>query len=216
MRAVYYGMYRRQLRIVIDIVFPPTEHGKLLRDYNQERFTELLYPQPVGQNIALAKYSMPVIQAAIAACKFERNHYAAVLLAHILERWLQSNQTSGNTLLIPIPLSLQRQKERGFNQVTRVLSYLPRTKQSKIEKRLLIRTVDTDRQTSLGRALRLTNISGAFTITPNTLTYDWTGISRVIICDDVVTTGTTLAVARETLAPHLPPHVELVTLAWAH
>jgi len=209
-------MNRRSLRIFLDVVFPPTKHGRLLRDYSKERFVELLLPQPVGRSVVLAKYYMPVIQASVAACKFERSHHAARLLAHLFTMWLENNQTSGTTLLVPIPLSVARQKDRKFNQVTRVINYVPRTTQLKIEEHLLIRSLDTVRQTSLGRGARLKNLRGAFTISPAINNYDWTDIKRVIICDDVITTGATLEAARAELAPRLPVHVTLVLLAWAH
>lgn len=209
-------MDRRQLRIVLDIVFPPTTHGRLLRDYSPDRFAQHLKPQPVGTVIALAKYSVPVVQAAVAACKFEQSRYAAVLMSKLFLTWLKLNQVPGITLLIAIPLSTQRQKERGFNQITRVLEYLPHMKNMNIKSQLLVRIVDTVRQTSLGRRERLTNTIGAFTAIQTITHYDWTNVTRVILCDDVVTTGATLEAARAVLAPHLPAHIELLLVAWTH
>jgi len=209
-------MHKRGMRIVLDSIFPPTVHGRLLREYTKERFARHLSPQPVGAVVSLSHYYKTPVQAAIAACKFERSQHAARLLATLCVAWLETNQTTGITLLIPIPLSAKRQKERGFNQVTRVLHYVPTAKQLKIEERLLFRSLDTVRQTSLGRSDRLNNLKGAFIMSPTIATYDWAEINRVIICDDVLTTGATLEAARAELAPHLPAHVTLVLLAWAH
>lgn len=209
-------MFRRTLRIVLDSIFPPTVHGVILRDYTRERFAGHLKPVPIHECIALANYFSPAVQSAVAACKFEKSLHAATLLSVLLEAWLKANPIDGVTLLIPIPLSSEREKERGFNQVTRVLEYLPSIPSIKIERRLLRRLVHTSRQTSLGRYERLKNVKDAFIIDSLIAEYDWSKITRVIICDDVTTTGATLEAARVKIAPLLPLHINLQLIAWAH
>ncbi len=207
---------RSWLRIIIDSIFPPTKHGALLAPLTPEQFVRHYSTLPVRDVITLSRYHAPVIQAAIAACKFEKNLQAAKLLATLLATWLTEHPTPGTTILIPLPLSRARQKERGFNQVERVLRYLPNDTSHRIETHWLLRSRDTVRQTSLGRTARLKNMAHAFT-TPHTLSLvEWSDISRVIICDDVLTTGATLTAAREALLQHIPKHIELVCIAWAH
>lgn len=209
-------MNRRSLRIFIDSIFPPTPHERVLRDYNVDRFSQHLHPLPVGNIITLSQYHIPAIQAAVTACKFERNRRAATLLASLLAGWLIDNSVRGATILIPIPLSTKREKERGFNQVVRVLTHIPTSTSVSIAKNVLIRSLNTQRQTSLGRNDRLKNITGAFAMHPQWSHHDWSHVMRVIICDDVTTTGTTLHEAEAVLRSHLPAHITIICLAFAH
>lgn len=204
------------LRIILDTIFPPTVHERRLREWTPQKFSEHLYPTLVAPHLSLSHYETPSVQAAIAACKFENNMHAAKLLAALFQTWLLQNPSPGITVLIPLPLSTTRKKERGFNQVERVLQYLSHDTHLKTEVGWLLRVQHTVRQTSLNRSERLQNMPGAFRVSHRTLPQNWDTISRVIICDDVLTTGATLNAARISLSPHLPPSVELVTLAWAH
>ena len=209
-------MSRVYLRIILDALFPPTAHERLLRTVTAEQFVTLYLPTAHYNCIALAPYSSRRIQAAVAACKFEKNHHAATLLAALFAYWLETHTLVGTTILIPIPLSHARERERGFNQVTRVLEHLPCHEHIEIAKHWLIRPQDTARQTSLGRQARLKNMNDAFVMTPRLTTVDWTPISRIIICDDVMTTGSTLGAARAALEKVVPKHVQILCLAWAH
>jgi ComF family protein len=205
------------LRIILDTLFPPTPHGTRLMHTSPEIFITLLHPTKINTHIALSLYEIADINAAVAACKFERNVVAAQLLATLFSVWLTQHRKPGTTLLVPIPLSHTRKRERGFNQVTRVLSFLPQNDTIEIAPQLLIRKRHTERQTSLNRKERLQNMQQVFYAQPRQLALiKWQNVTRVIICDDVLTTGATLTAATTALKPHIPPHVEVITLAWAH
>lgn len=207
---------KHALRIILDTLFPPTVHERRLRAIAPDTFALALHPTVVFPHLALSHYDSPAVQAAVAACKFENNSHAASLLATLFARWLSHQKQTGITVIIPLPLSTNRQKERGFNQVERVVRAMPPIASLRIESTWLVRTHHTAPQTSLDRSGRLQNMSGAFSVRLPLTNCDWGLITRVIICDDVLTTGATLTAARTALAPHLPPSVELVTLAWAH
>lgn len=204
------------LRIILDTLFPPTPHGRLLSKTTEQLFVQLYSEERAHDTVTLSHYHTPYIQAAIAACKFENNHQAARLLSTLLPIWLHTHPTVGVTVLLPIPLSRQRTTERGFNQVERVLNNCPVPDSCHITIKWLERSVDTKRQTSQNRTDRLINMNNAFVVTRAIQQVDWSNITRVIICDDVVTTGATLRAAKSALRPHLPAHVTLITLAWAH
>lgn len=205
------------LRIILDVLFPPTTHGARLMHTSPEIFITLLHPTKIDTHIALSLYEIADINAAVAACKFEKNVVAAQLLASLFSAWITQHTKPGTTLLVPIPLSHTRKRERGFNQVTRVLSYLPQSDTIQVSSQLLIRKHHTERQTSLNRTERLQNMQQVFYAPPRQLALiNWQSVTRIIICDDVLTTGATLTAAKTTLKPQIPPHVEVITLAWAH
>jgi ComF family protein len=145
---------------------------------------------------SLLPYRNPLIQAAIIEAKFHDARAAQVALGAVLAIYLrplvQKDSFLGRHVLIPIPLSKERQRSRGYNQVERVCSIAAQRLGTPIEVEgsLLVRTRDTSPQTSLGGAARHQNLIGAFQLssTPDPdATY--------ILVDDVLTTGSTLTAA---------------------
>lgn len=204
-------------QIILDYIFPPTFHELELRHITKNRFITFYQPNTKNEITFLSPYHLPSIQAAIVACKFEHNYHAAQLLGALVSTHLNTLPRK-KTLLIPVPLSSIRERERGFNQVARVLSYI-RTKEFlyplTVNTTILKRTRDTKAQTTLGRNERLKNIENAFASEEINI-HIFEGYERIILCDDVYTTGSTLKAARSALTHHLPKTTELYLLAWAH
>jgi competence protein ComFC len=201
---------------LLDSIAPPTEAGTIVRTYSPENFRRHYQPQLVGNVTALATYHTPAVHAAVASCKFERNRHAATLLAHLLLQHLSTLEHTP-TIAIAVPLSRERARTRGYNQVERVLHALPKTTDSfKVVSNVLTRTRHTTPQTDLGRAERLTNVAGAFTLTRRAGAKIPADCTRIIICDDVVTTGATIEAAVLALRAELPTHIEIIAIAWAH
>jgi ComF family protein len=88
---------------------------------------------------------------------------------------------------VPVPLHPTRQRERGFNQASLIAELL--SAQTSIPARpLLERTRYTTTQTALDRSERMENLHNAFRLRKNG---DVRGL-RVLLVDDVLTTGSTL------------------------
>lgn len=113
--------------------------------------------------------------------------------------------TNKQILLVPIPMTRKRKNERGFNQCELLVDEiikLDKTGQLITYKDLLIRTVHQDRQTLKDRRSRLEDAKGVFSINENVFTpSDNVSIKNlpIIIIDDVITTGSTMKEAMETL-----------------
>jgi ComF family protein len=90
-------------------------------------------------------------------------------------------------MIIPVPLHPTRQRERGFNQAS-LLAELLSAEVSIPSKLLLERVRYTTTQTALDRAERMENLHNAFRLRKN---MDVRGL-RVLLIDDVLTTGSTL------------------------
>ena len=203
------------IQFIIDVLFPPSVHGFTLRHVTKKRFACWYRPQDSEGVICLSPYTLPEVQAAITACKFEHNYQAAKLLSILIEEYLRTLPVK-QTLIIPVPLSAKRQRQRQFNQVERVLHCIKNLPSHyRICNSLVLRALHTQPQTSLNRAERLKNIHGAFTLHKKNM-YHLENIERVILCDDVMTTGATLREVKTVLAQHLSKNVEIICVAWAH
>lgn len=197
------------LRQILDAVFPTHESIKRLENETTAAFVRYLRVQRHSETIVLSDYNLPDIKAAITANKFHDYQKAADLLGVLVNAWYKSLPMK-STIFVPIPLSKAREKKRGYNQVTRVLKYVS---DPIVVCELLVRHKHTAPQTSLPKAERLKNVVDAFSYRPR---MDLSKYERVIIVDDVVTTGATLVSAKKILQPHLPKKCELICLALAH
>jgi ComF family protein len=91
-------------------------------------------------------------------------------------------------LVVPVPLHRRRLAGRGFNQSALLARAVARELGAACEPRALLRTKDTRQQAGQDRAGRLENLHGAFQARrPAALAF-----RRVLLVDDVVTTGATV------------------------
>lgn len=104
--------------------------------------------------------------------------------------------------LIPIPLSFQRLAERGYNQS---LMLSQKLSSKKTHPHSLLRMRHTPAQSSLPRPERLTNLIGAFAVAP-LMAAKLRG-QRVMLIDDVMTSGATLEAAAQVLKQAGASHV---------
>jgi ComF family protein len=104
--------------------------------------------------------------------------------------------------LIPIPLSFQRLAERGYNQS---LLLSQKLSLQKTHPHSLMRMRHTPAQSTLPRPERLTNLNGAFAVAP-LMAAKLRG-QRVMLIDDVMTSGATLEAAARVLKQAGAAHV---------
>jgi len=111
-------------------------------------------------------------------------------------------------VLVPVPLARERLRRRGYNQAERLASALSDRTGLPIRRDLLARVRDTRTQTALAPEARQANVAGAFMKV---------GVAeaRVVLVDDVFTTGATLAAAAAALLEGGAKSVGAVTFARA-
>ncbi len=103
-----------------------------------------------------------------------------------------------NSLLIPIPMSRKRKLLRGGNQTEAIASSFSSFLSIPFEKNLLLRKKDTSQQVKThSKGERLHNMKGAFAINNEKL--DLYSTARIILIDDVTTTGATVTEAKKIL-----------------
>ncbi len=115
--------------------------------------------------------------------------------------------------LLPLPLSPERLQSRGFNQAWELASALAQHAHSpaRLDASLLLRIRNTRAQSQLGRAARLANVQGAFLVEP--LRVAQLHGRRVLLVDDVMTSGASLFSAAQALRDAGAAHVTAVVLA---
>lgn len=202
------------LEDLLQWIFPPTVTEKLIENETPATILRWYSPKHFQSTHFICVYTSPIIQAAIREHKFHHNEHAADLLSSLLIHWFQQQPT--NQFIIPIPLSTKRERERGYNQVTLLAKRVTAIdSRHQVIDTILQRNRHTDPQTSVSKAERLTNVKNAFTVAHGFDTSIFVD-QTVVLLDDVLTTGATMAAARATLAPHLPPSTTLICLTIAH
>jgi len=115
-------------------------------------------------------------------------------LQHLVGQWLQAalddERLRGRQfdVIVPVPLHSARQRERGFNQAALLALLLGERIAAPVEP-VLERIRYTTTQTAFDRSERMENLRGAFRLRRK---MDVRGL-RVLLVDDVLTTGATLS-----------------------
>ena len=127
-------------------------------------------------------------EKAIPNIKFRSRPELAAFLGMLLGSYMRKDGICAD-LMIPVPLSRRRLKERGFNQAGIIAREASAVAGIAYLEDVLERTRYTERQTEIeDNALRSINVQGAFKVNDR---YDLNGL-KVIVADDVATTGNTL------------------------
>ena len=111
--------------------------------------------------------------------------------------------------LIPVPLGARRLRSRGYNQSERIASAIAADLGVPVRNDLLRRVRETPTQTALTPEARHANVAGAFQA-------GMVQGLRLVLVDDVFTTGATLAAAGAALRSAGAVRVEAVTFARAN
>ena len=168
----------------------------------------LRHPPPLDLCLAACDYDWPWTDC-IGRFKFEGQAGWAAPLALLMRSmpWAEP-ALEGADLVLPMPLSPRRLRERGFNQS---LELARRLAPQCCDARLLLRLRDTPAQSGLNRAQRLRNLHGAFAVAP--LRMHVLNGARVVLVDDVMTTGASLCTAAQALRDAGAAHVTALVLA---
>ena len=167
-------------------------------------------PPPYSGARSFGYYSTEMRQA-IHELKFEGRRPLAELFAPLLaEVFFESWQRGDFDFITAVPLHSGRRRERGFNQAELLSRALARMV-GLPELPTLRRTTATQSQVGLSDAQRLENVRNAFRCT----NISRVAGKRILLIDDVMTTGATVASAAETLTDAGAEKVSVLTVARA-
>lgn len=158
-------------------------------------------PELDGVPLAVAGRYEPPLSTAITRFKYGGRAELSRGLSLLLVPELEQLALTAKVTLVPVPLHPRRLASRGYNQAALLAQELAKLGAWHCDPRLLLRTRETERQVGKSRALRLTNARGAFELRrrierPNPPA----SITRVVLVDDVVTTGSTVRACAQALA----------------
>lgn len=153
-------------------------------------------------------YASP-LREAISLLKYERKYGLAGSLCRLLVAALPP--VLEVDVIMPVPLHPARLRQREFNQSLLFAEAVARRLRVGLSYTNLVRTRDNPAQTSLPRSARLTNLRQAFLVRwPEAVC-----ARRVLLVDDVFTTGTTLNECAKALRKAGAGEVYALTLARA-
>ncbi len=155
-------------------------------------------------------YRHPNIKKAVWMLKYNGKKrlagvFGEVIYNRILEELSDLSQMENflDPILVPIPLSDKRLRERGFNQaemICKKLMKLDAGNNFELENKVLIKIKETEHQARIeDRGQRLKNIVGSFAIKGNQKNNERIKGRNIILIDDVTTTGATLNEAKKVL-----------------
>ena len=110
--------------------------------------------------------------------------------------------------MVPMPLSPTRLRERGFNQALELARHLA---PHKTHAHTLLRHGDSAHQVGASRPERLAHVRDAFWIAPEQISA--VRVQRVVLVDDVMTTGASMYEAAKTLRTAGAAHITGLVLA---
>lgn len=149
------------------------------------------------------------LREAIHALKYRQDlglgdFFATFLVALLIEKSWQFD------LVIPVPLSTTRRKQRGYNQSELFSRPIARFFSTQHSNTALMRTRDTGEQYKRNSSERKTNLEDAFFANPAKLK-----AREVLLVDDIITTGATIKACSKTLLEAGAGKVLVISLAKA-
>ena len=209
---------RRWLEAALALLFPPHCAGcgqtKTIWcpecDRTLRRLSSHLCPQcglPLRSRstcLACSRHSLPLkvrsyatyegpLGKALLQLKYSPNR----LLAFQMSQWLAellSRESWPVDLVVPVPLGKDRLRQRGYNQAGLIASELAKSQHLPYSNRALWRVRETLSQVGLDAIARMKNVRGAFSADSAIV-----GGKRVMIVDDLYTTGATLSSCAQAL-----------------
>jgi ComF family protein len=165
-------------------------------------------PPPLDACLAACAYTWPWPEC-IAQFKFRGEAGWAGPLSTLMRSvpWVEP-ALERCSLVLPMPVAPARLRERGFNQA---LELARRLAPAKTDATLLLRTRETPPQRGLARAERLRNLRGAFAVEPSGA--ERLHGCRVVLVDDVMTSGASVFSAAEALRLAGAAHVTAIVFA---
>lgn len=218
------GMFKKLIRNILDTMFPVNKSELLIRNLQPSDAHCMIKkaPQcPVQDCQAIFAYKDDLAQTIVWNIKYKRCIHSAEIAGFCLHsKLIEISRTCNKEIVIlPMPITKKRRKERGYNQCELILHEVQKLDLHEFQNRasfkydLLIRTRHLGRQTLKSKDERESDAKGLFSIQGDLRSYALDS-TLFIVVDDVITTGSTMRDAKSTLTDSGAVHT--LGLAIAH
>ena len=173
----------------------------------------VLQPRGIGHHVALIRsgyHYEGIMMETIHRWKYQQRHLLLPLVEKLVDQAVECWGADFHDvdMVGAVPLAASDWRARGFNQALVIANRCALYLGKPLERRLLIKTRKTPKQARLHRDSRMINLAGVFSLgRPDALAG-----KTILLCDDVMTTGATLAVAADTLLQSGAKAVKCFTL----
>jgi ComF family protein len=165
---------------------------------------------PVRYVMALFKFAKSSrVQHVLHALKYKNKPALGQMLGRLYGHDLESTYKNEFDIIVPVPLHASRRRIRGYNQSEEFGKGLSEILQIPCSDEILKRAVKTTTQTRKSRLNRWQNVEQVFEV----MAPQEVGGKRVLLVDDVVTTGATLEACGRTLLDKSCKELSIVCIA---
>lgn len=146
------------------------------------------------------------IKNSVLGLKFKNQYTLASAFGYVMAERLGSENTEDIDMVVPVPISKRRRKERGYNQTELITEEMCRITGLKLETGVLEKIKEIPPLSSMNKADRINAVKGAYK-----LCADVKG-SIILLTDDIYTTGSTVNECAKMLRRGGAKEVRILTL----
>lgn len=182
--------------------------GKQLEDPEQEYCRDCQrFSHAFSRGMAVFGYD-EVMRRSISMFKYHnRREYARFYAEEMYGQYAHFLERANPDVILPIPVHKQKKRQRGFNQAELVAKELGKITGIPVDCGYLVRKEKTTPQKELTRQQRKSNLKEAFG-----LSRQEDGYERVLLIDDIYTTGATMDAVSEILKENQTKIIYFLTI----
>ncbi len=191
------------------------------RSFSKKDLNSLHHAQNNEENFifSLFDYKQNKTKQIIRHLKNNNDIFLKKEIAHLMYEFIidyisdqQELSFFNKSLIIPVPISKKRLKERGFNQTHTIAKYLAKELNGKFSKRIIQKHKTTKKQALINnRKERFDNVKDVFSVIKKNK--EIIKNKDIIIIDDLATTGATLLEIKKVLKKNNARNVIAITIA---
>lgn len=210
------------LKLILDLIFPENclfcgSSEELFCHYClQKQKTSVVASKKIlnkvsgiKQVIVASDYQQQQLAKLIRHYKYHGIYRLAQPLAEILIACLEVQKFNNIDLVLAVPLHKKRQIRRGFNQAELLAKNISQHFSWSISDKVIVRKFNTVAQVKLNKDQRKQNVIGVFEVLDKKIIKN----KRILLVDDVITTGATLSECAKILLKNGATEVQAIVIA---